>query len=649
MVAKNAHGRSDSYVEICALSSSGEKIGKAQTTKVVKSSLNPRWEDTLEYERDVSRVTGLRVRVWDKHRFRADKFMGQLTIKFNPAKLADTDIDEWFALQKRSAKEPVSGEVKLVIRLAGVSGAGAAARPAVSSGGAAVEPSQSTLDLKVSASYSDKSTDDALSNSTHVVVEEDEDSADFDDGASTYDGPGGAIDDYDRLREGPAATVLAKLSKEEKAISLSGKNLEFTNSGSAAVDGWARANVAVSAQGIWQFEMKVVNAGQMQIGWATTDFRPHNTAASAGSSWTYDGSRQQKIKGGTQSERYGDYWSTGDIITCVLDIPKKSVSYWRNGNAMGVAHNDISVSSPLMPVVAAGRRAKAVCNFGKADFAHPQKGAYALHSNLTNKNLAELAGMYHSFEERSNRAAVQEAVEEADDDDSKAEEAVDFDKLTAEELEGLADRHEVELKDAIHGTGMLFLQEQLTGKMDEEDPVMFLVAFHLKCEHLFEISKEEWMNGWSLNGCHTPADMQRRVRRWRQALTDDTEFRPFYNFVFDYLKEDPAKKILDIDTVTLAWNSVLNGTGRSWPLLDQFIQFLNEEDKKAVGRDAWLQLFHLMRDHKDTMDGYDDAGSWPTLYDEFAEWFQAQKLKAAASGKNTKDEDSSSSSSSSDD
>jgi len=48
LVAKNSGGKSDPYCELVVLDDQGNKIGKAQTTKVIKGDLNPGWNHILE-------------------------------------------------------------------------------------------------------------------------------------------------------------------------------------------------------------------------------------------------------------------------------------------------------------------------------------------------------------------------------------------------------------------------------------------------------------------------------------------------------------------------------------------------------------------------------------------------------------------------
>ena len=64
-----------------------------------------------------SSFSGLKLRCWDKHKFRTDKFMGQVTIKFNTQLLSSAEqLDDWFSLKKRKAKESVNGEIHMQIQ-----------------------------------------------------------------------------------------------------------------------------------------------------------------------------------------------------------------------------------------------------------------------------------------------------------------------------------------------------------------------------------------------------------------------------------------------------------------------------------------------------------------------------------------------------
>ena len=66
-------------------------------------------------------------------------------------------------------------------------------------------------------------------------------------------------------------------------------------------------------------------------------------------SWGYDGAQGKKWHGGSDvgHTSYGGAhrWSTGDVIGCLLDIEKGIVSFTLNGEALGVAFNNVTRSN----------------------------------------------------------------------------------------------------------------------------------------------------------------------------------------------------------------------------------------------------------------------------------------------------------------
>ncbi len=58
---------------------------------------------------------------------------------------------------------------------------------------------------------------------------------------------------------------------------------------------------------------------------------------------------------------------------------------------------------------------------------------------------------------------------------------------------------DLEPKDSIHGQGIVEFTKDI-GVMDDEDPLLMIVAWKLKCETIWEISREEFMNGFTIVG-----------------------------------------------------------------------------------------------------------------------------------------------------
>jgi len=110
---------SNIYCEVMVLDKKGEKLGRNKNSRVVRFSSTPKWDERLEFDASANEFSGLFIRCWDKHTFRRDRFMGQVTIKLNPEVLrGEALIDDWFPLSQRGGKkkEEVSGDLQLRIQ-----------------------------------------------------------------------------------------------------------------------------------------------------------------------------------------------------------------------------------------------------------------------------------------------------------------------------------------------------------------------------------------------------------------------------------------------------------------------------------------------------------------------------------------------------
>ena len=66
-----------------------------------------------------------------------------------------------------------------------------------------------------------------------------------------------------------------------------------------------------------------------------------------------------------------------------------------------------------------------------------------------------------------------------------------------------------------------------------------------------------------------------------------------------------------------------------WALVDEWCDFLVAEHNKAITHDTWSQALEFSRSIGPDLQGYDPAGAWPYLIDEFVE----AKLEAKAKDK----------------
>lgn len=95
--------------------------------------------------------------------------------------------------------------------------------------------------------------------------------------------------------------------------------------------------------GKWYYEVELLTAGCLQIGWADGSFAGHCQAdrgvGDGPSSWAYDGWRRYRWH--ATATEWGSRWQVGDIIGCAVDLDEKIISFTLNGKGeeigMGLA------------------------------------------------------------------------------------------------------------------------------------------------------------------------------------------------------------------------------------------------------------------------------------------------------------------------
>jgi hypothetical protein len=113
----------------------------------------------------------------------------------------------------------------------------------------------------------------------------------------------------------------------------------------------AAVNVAVPARALeteaWYYEVELLTAGVIQLGWARVGFSFHAEGSGVGDdgcSWSYDGSRGAIFHGENDENamKFGATagpWKAGDVVGCLLVIGRErmQLSYAINGTSLGCA------------------------------------------------------------------------------------------------------------------------------------------------------------------------------------------------------------------------------------------------------------------------------------------------------------------------
>eukprot|EP01119_Soliformovum_irregulare_P016617 TRINITY_DN4845_c0_g1_i1.p1 TRINITY_DN4845_c0_g1~~TRINITY_DN4845_c0_g1_i1.p1 ORF type:complete len:381 (+),score=110.93 TRINITY_DN4845_c0_g1_i1:324-1466(+) len=167
--------------------------------------------------------------------------------------------------------------------------------------------------------------------------------------------------------------------------------------------------------------------------------------------------------------------------------------------------------------------------------------------------------------------------------------------------------------DVMRGMGTLQYSQDL-GITDDKDPSLLLIAFKLQVNQpaVWQFSREEFMR-WNKFGCKTLEDMQKKCKSWRDDLKREDEFKNFYLFVFDYLREE--RKILSTEEAIVAWEIL--GMESRWPLMKDWIDYLKKH--QAINRDTWRLLYTFIKQHPRDLTNYDPDGCWPSAIDDFVE------------------------------
>ncbi|GMF18966.1 unnamed protein product [Phytophthora fragariaefolia] len=196
-------------------------------------------------------------------------------------------------------------------------------------------------------------------------------------------------------------------------------------------------------KGKWYYEVRLITAGVVQIGWADSTFEANSeTGDGVGDherSWAYDGARQVKWNGGKDEEYApGDPWAKNDVIGCMLDLDEGTVSFTRNGVDLGVAFRNVKHTSSdqgFYPAVSVEQTEILLVNIGSQSFLYEAPGFEpvidALEAEVSEKSRATVP----SSNSKSSGSANSNADSAASIDVEKQSKAIPSSKAKTEQKE----------------------------------------------------------------------------------------------------------------------------------------------------------------------------------------------------------------------
>ncbi|KAG7397339.1 hypothetical protein PHYBOEH_000851 [Phytophthora boehmeriae] len=158
-------------------------------------------------------------------------------------------------------------------------------------------------------------------------------------------------------------------------------------------------------KGKWYYEVRLITAGVMQLGWADATFHANSeTGDGVGDherSWAYDGARQVKWNSG-KDEVYADdeSWSKSDVIGCLLDLDEGTIAFTRNGVNLGVAYGNVKCLSGdkgFFPAISVEQTEILLVNIGSQPLLYQPSGFEPVINALEAKAAAgNIDGLYET-------------------------------------------------------------------------------------------------------------------------------------------------------------------------------------------------------------------------------------------------------------
>lgn len=100
--------------------------------------------------------------------------------------------------------------------------------------------------------------------------------------------------------------------------------------------------------------------------------------------------------------------------------------------------------------------------------------------------------------------------------------------------------------------------------------LVLIIAWKFRAETQCEFSKDEFVNGFSELGVDSLDKLNGKLQILENELNDPLKFKDFYQFTFNYAKEQQQKG-LDLDMAIAYWNIVMQGR---FKFLDLWCRFL---------------------------------------------------------------------------
>lgn len=107
-------------------------------------------------------------------------------------------------------------------------------------------------------------------------------------------------------------------------------------------------------------------------------------------------------------------------------------------------------------------------------------------------------------------------------------------------------------------------------RLSPESQLVLIIAWRFHAETQCEFTRDEFINGFLELGVDSVEKLSAKLPALEQELTDLTKFKDFYQFTFNYAKEQ-SQKGLDLEMAIAYWNIVMKGRFKFLELWCKFL------------------------------------------------------------------------------
>ncbi|CUM65157.1 uncharacterized protein PRCAT00002784001 [Priceomyces carsonii] len=173
--------------------------------------------------------------------------------------------------------------------------------------------------------------------------------------------------------------------------------------------------------------------------------------------------------------------------------------------------------------------------------------------------------------------------------------------------------------------------------IDPDDILSLTLAYFLESTSMGIFSREKFVNNWNDVNVSTIKGMKDFIEQYNenQILSNEDNFRYFYDFAFDYVKENKHQKVIGYDLAVDYWKLLLSKS-RAWKpseetnrRLDQWYDFIINTYKRNISKDSWEMFYLFVKDIISTdpvhFKDYDEMSAWPSIIDDYVEYLHESK------------------------